>query len=561
MNKRFRYFILLLGFIVFISSSLKFNLSFNYNFVFWSAVISAVIMDWSLLYVGEFNVEFTETITVFIYLFFGVYVAVVYEFIYTLLGFLIGYITGKREFNLLRYLFNVSMFTIITFISGRFVEILRYNIKLPYITMLIFSALTFDFIFLVLNILFLTIDKSLEQNKFFSFKNYDFPILSLNLIISTTLSVVLYVIHGAIGLVGLILVFGVLIIIHYALYLYNKINFKTSLIKRLLITTEDLIRHGDLKEKCDYLLLHLKEIIPYEIASLYFFDAKNEDVSYPISYYSNCELDIGDLSISLKNGITFNIIKKGDIYISKNIKKDGKIKITGKLLDSIDAAVFVPIKINSEVRGLIFVGGKSNLVDFLSQDINDILNILSSQMSLALLNYDYMLSIKKEAETDVLTGLGNRRLFDREIQNLVKLKNRFSLVIYDIDDFKNVNDTYGHIVGDEVLKHVSGIIKRSIRKTDIPCRYGGEELVILFKDLSKEDAFVISERIRRQIEASQLFVGNKIVRVTVSGGVASFPDDGHNAKEIIEKADLILYNECKNKGKNRVCIYPGIVQS
>ncbi|WDC85444.1 hypothetical protein PL321_09010 [Caloramator sp. mosi_1] len=134
--------------------------------------------------------------------------------------------------------------------------------------------------------------------------------MALNLIISTTLSVVLYVIHGAIGLTGLILVFGVLIIIHYALHLYNKINFKTSLIKRLLITTDDLIRHGDLKEKCDYLLLHLKDLIPYEIASLYFFDEKNEDVSYPISYYSNCELDIGDLSISLKNGVTFNIIKR-----------------------------------------------------------------------------------------------------------------------------------------------------------------------------------------------------------------------------------------------------------
>ncbi|WDC85706.1 GGDEF domain-containing protein [Caloramator sp. mosi_1] len=168
---------------------------------------------------------------------------------------------------------------------------------------------------------------------------------------------------------------------------------------------------------------------------------------------------------------------------------------------------------------------------------------------------------KKEAETDALTGLGNRRMFDREIQNLIKLKNRFSLVIYDIDDFKNVNDTYGHIVGDEVLKHVTNIIKRSIRKTDISCRYGGEEIVILFKDLSKEDAYVISDRIRKQIETSQLFINNKIIRVTVSGGVASFPDDGNTAKDIIEKADAILYNECKNKGKNKVCVYPGIVQS
>lgn len=307
------------------------------------------------------------------------------------------------------------------------------------------------------------------------------------------------------------------------------------------------------------MLLNLKEIIPYEIASLYFFDSKNDETSFPISYYSSYPIDIGDLSIDLKSGVTFKVISKGSIYVSKNIKKDSNIKITGRLFTLIDAAVFVPIKIDNDIRGLIFVGGKSNLVDFLSQDTNDILNILSRQMSLALLNYDYMSAIKKEAETDALTGLNNRRVFDKEINNLVKLNNRFSLVIYDIDDFKKVNDTYGHLVGDAVLKHVANIVKRSVRKTDIVCRYGGEEIVILFKDLSKEDAYIISERIRKQIEFSQVFVFGRVVKITVSGGVASFPEDGKTSKEIIEKADEILYSECKNKGKNRVCMYPNMV--
>ncbi|CDF59062.1 sensor domain-containing diguanylate cyclase [Thermobrachium celere] len=559
MNRRYSNLMLILGIILFLNSLRFFNLTLSNEVVFWIAVLSAVIMDLSLLYIGELKVEFTETITVFIYLFFGVYVAIVFEFIYTLLGSVLSYFIIKRKFEFSRHLLNASMFSLITFLSGNFVNYIRMNIRVPYITTLIISALLFDFVFLVLNIIFITIDKTLEDKEFFSIKNFDLDIILINLIVSTVLSVILYVIYGAIGLSGLILVFGVLIITHYVFYLYNKLNFKAVLIKKLLNATEDIIKYGDLKEKSDHLLLNLKEIIPYEIASLYFFDSKNDETSFPISYYSSYPIDIGDLSIDLKSGVTFKVVSKGSIYVSKNIKKDSNIKITGRLFTLIDAAVFVPIKIDNDIRGLIFIGGKSNLVDFLSQDTNDILNILSRQMSLALLNYDYMSAIKKEAETDALTGLNNRRVFDKEINNLVKLNNRFSLVIYDIDDFKKVNDTYGHLVGDAVLKHVANIVKRSVRKTDIVCRYGGEEIVILFKDLSKEDAYIISERIRKQIEFSQVFVFGRVVKITVSGGVASFPEDGKTSKEIIEKADEILYSECKNKGKNRVCMYPNMV--
>lgn len=560
MNKKFRYINAIFALLILLYSLSSFQLSFAGRIVFWSSIVAALIMDLSMLYVDELNVEFTETITVFIYLLLGVHVAVAFEFLYTLLGFVINYKFGKREYNASRFILNISMFTVITYLAGISVNILRTSfIHLPYITGLLISALAFDAIFLMLNIISIVIDRSLEDKKIFSIRNIDFEILGVNLIISTMLSVVLYIIYGAVGLFGVLLVFGVLIIVHYAFYLYNKIEFKNDLVKKLLDTTEDLIKYGDLKEKSDHLLLNLKSIIPYEVASLYFFDSQNDEVVFPISYYAPEDLDIGELNLNLKNGITFSVIKNGEMYISRNIKKEEKVKITGKLLKYTDAAIFMPIMINGTVRGLIFAAGKTSMVGFLSQDVNDILNILSRQMSLALQNYDYVLNIKKQANTDVLTGLNNRRVFNREIENLVKLKNRFSVVIYDIDDFKKVNDVYGHLVGDEVLKNVADIIKRSIRKTDIACRYGGEEIVIIFKDLSKEDAYVISERIRKRIENTHVFAGEKVIKVTVSGGVSSYPDDGITADEILEKADLILYSECKSKGKNRVCIYPKMV--
>lgn len=212
----------------------------------------------------------------------------------------------------------------------------------------------------------------------------------------------------------------------------------------------------------------------------------------------------------------------------------------------------IPITIEEQVRGLIYLGGNKGLFDFVSKNVNDALSILSRHIALALLNYDYMSHIKRQADTDALTGLNNRRVFNREIENLIKTNTSFSIVIYDIDNFKKVNDIYGHLVGDEVLKVVAGVIKNSIRKTDIACRFGGEEIVIIFKNLSKEDALVIAERIRNKIENVDIFTLNKRISVTVSGGVAHYPDDGKTIDEILNKADEVLYNECKNKGKNRV---------
>ena len=160
------------------------------------------------------------------------------------------------------------------------------------------------------------------------------------------------------------------------------------------------------------------------------------------------------------------------------------------------------------------------------------------------------------ATTDGLTELYNHRYFQDMLRRQIDLAKRyeqeFSLIILDIDYFKQFNDTYGHQTGDAVLRTVANIIKRNTRATDYACRYGGEEMSIILPQTSREDALTNAERICSEVAKAPLKVtGNAECHITISLGVSTFPRDGETAQEIIEYADKALY-AAKHCGRNRV---------
>lgn len=157
--------------------------------------------------------------------------------------------------------------------------------------------------------------------------------------------------------------------------------------------------------------------------------------------------------------------------------------------------------------------------------------------------------------TDGLTGLYNRRHFDntveREFLRARRYNNPLSVVIIDIDYFKKINDTYGHLCGDYVLKEVAYLILDNFRKTDIVFRYGGEEFAVILTETPSENVFIPLERIRKSIENHQFCYENCVIKVTVSAGAAS--NDCETVNNIIKSADEALY-EAKLSGRNRVVI-------
>ncbi|WP_025707174.1 sensor domain-containing diguanylate cyclase [Paenibacillus graminis] len=158
--------------------------------------------------------------------------------------------------------------------------------------------------------------------------------------------------------------------------------------------------------------------------------------------------------------------------------------------------------------------------------------------------------LTQAAMTDILTGLANRRSLELTMNQWIAAQFSFSVIVLDVDKFKFVNDTYGHLAGDEVLKQVAGILKMSIRPGDVCCRYGGEEFVVLLPRTKPSDAYTVAERIRKTLEASEVPLA---VKVTSSQGIAHYPSHGNTLEELLQQADRAMYS-AKGRGRNRTVI-------
>lgn len=204
-------------------------------------------------------------------------------------------------------------------------------------------------------------------------------------------------------------------------------------------------------------------------------------------------------------------------------------------------------------------------VDQISRYYNDM--ILKLQKKLAQVNQyskslaDVNESLARVAAKDGLTGLYNQSFakerLQQEIYRTERYKHSLSLLMIDLDDFKELNDKYGHVVGDRMLKTLARLMVEIIRPSDIPARYGGEEFLIILPETISENAVKVAERIRQRIESYPFEINHtrdRTYQITISTGVCSYPDYGRTAEDLINLADAALYG-AKKGGKNRVVVY------
>ena len=168
-------------------------------------------------------------------------------------------------------------------------------------------------------------------------------------------------------------------------------------------------------------------------------------------------------------------------------------------------------------------------------------------------NAHYVERVKQLAYLDGLTGIFNRRFFElrtvEEVQRARRYGTVMAVVMADIDQFKRLNDEFGHLLGDEVLRQVPSVFHQQVRKIDVVCRYGGEEFALLFTQTNVEQALGVAEKLRKTIEKWQFPGGSRAI--TISAGVASFPLHGKNRDELVRAADSGLYR-AKQAGRNCV---------
>jgi diguanylate cyclase (GGDEF)-like protein len=224
--------------------------------------------------------------------------------------------------------------------------------------------------------------------------------------------------------------------------------------------------------------------------------------------------------------------------------------VTSKLMDNTGSRSLIatPIFVEGEVVGVIFVANK--VPNFFSYENYKLLQVMSTHIGLAVTNASLHAEVRRMVITDNLTGLHARHYLDEQIQNRLHKDAFGSLILVDIDYFKQVNDTFGHQVGDQILIKVSEIIKSVIRQGDIAARWGGEELAVYLPDVRKEQAQLIAERIRQRV------LEETEPSVTVSCGVSEWALDHEkiSVESLFYRADMALY-DAKNRGRN--CIMVG----
>jgi diguanylate cyclase (GGDEF)-like protein len=186
--------------------------------------------------------------------------------------------------------------------------------------------------------------------------------------------------------------------------------------------------------------------------------------------------------------------------------------------------------------------------------IYDVTDVAISRIELEEANQE----LKRLSQTDRLTNLNNRGYWEeclyKEFQRQRRSNKVSSLLIFDIDHFKKVNDTYGHAGGDEAILHLAKILKRNLRETDIAGRYGGEEFAVILPDTKAEDGMIFAERLRKMVEASIVKYNDFEFQFTISLGIAEYSDAVESHQNWIEVADSALY-EAKTGGRNQVKIY------
>ncbi len=248
------------------------------------------------------------------------------------------------------------------------------------------------------------------------------------------------------------------------------------------------------------------------------------------------------------------------------IKNRHHMPANGELVDA-DTVVFtprtrlrgaqsllvLPLQRGDEVLGAITLA--ATRPQQYPAEVRDMLRIIGHQVGVSLQNARMYHSMEERATTDGLTRLTNRRAFQERFDQLHALAERtgqkYAVILTDIDHFKSVNDTYGHPVGDEVLRRAAAIFAGRSRRVDIVARYGGEEFVLVLPDTDGEGAEHFANELRKEIAALTMNSDHGNFNVTISMGVAEFPVDGRDRNELLERADQSLYY-CKEHGRNCV---------
>ena len=264
---------------------------------------------------------------------------------------------------------------------------------------------------------------------------------------------------------------------------------------------------------------------------------------------------VRDTRIEIGQSISGWVAQQAESLLVCDVESDSRFQRLNRERYYTNSFISTPLFFQGSVRGVINVNNKRSRQAFTTEDLK-LLEAIAGHAAVALANAHRYEQVLVRAQRDALTGLANHGHFwsslGLELSRAVRYSHEFSLVMIDVDRFKEYNDRHGHVSGDDVLRNVANVIRERCRSSDHAARYGGEEFCVLLPETSLEGAAVFAEKIRESVEASCRTLEENDP-VTVSLGVATYPADGSTAIELVKAADEQLYR-AKDEGRNQVCV-------
>ncbi len=324
-----------------------------------------------------------------------------------------------------------------------------------------------------------------------------------------------------------------------------------------------------LEQVMDTAIEAAREICPFEMASIALFDKERkkhrvcrvsvvpgaEEIVDPATLEG---LEFGETT----TGLSSMVVKNKHYLPAGGELRDRSIPVFNRRIKmkGVESLLVLPLVCADEAVGTFTLA--SRRPHAFGKDARDMLGVIAHQVAVSLENAKMYKQMVTMATTDGLTGLLNHRTFQERLTDMLgraeRHKLQLAVILTDIDHFKKVNDTYGHPVGDEVIRRVARVLEGAVRKIDVVARYGGEELAVIIEGADAAGAAQLAERIRADVEKQQIQSEKGPFSVTISLGIASCPADATDKKILVERADQALYR-AKHNGRNRVVTYQEFV--
>lgn len=526
-----------------------------------------IFISSSPIKIGDIFIMFNFAITLTVFLEYGLVVEVWLTQITTLVSLL----TSVHKRSIYRILLSQAMFFWISWISGLsfFLTGGKTGFTMSMVKAQMTPILVYTFSYFLVNHVILYFSRTITEEQKISLYSEDMFWDAATFLFTLPLGLIMYLVKITYGNFGMVFV-GLLIITVTQLFKsYSELVHSHKQLKALNKLSVSFTSELNFDKTLSALQQSIRELLSYDYSHIFIMsDDKLKMVS--VEHHDGRVIHPDEFQgflLSPGEGLSGRvaILKKTEMVGFDAEFFQGRFDY--EFLRNNKSLLAVPMVWNNETVGVITLGSSSEY-HFSKKDIT-IANILASQAATAVRNATTYQKTEEKSLIDELTGVYNYRAFEDFIHRMVAeaemRKENLSLLLLDLDYFKKVNDVYGHLAGNEVLKYIAKLLKEHTRREDVIARYGGEEFTVIIPNTNHDQAEIVADRIREAVQRTKIKVKESLkgkeeitLQVTVSIGIASFPEMASSAKELVRNADRAMYVGSKQAGRNRVAIYKAI---